>query len=265
MCKYCLLTLQNQTYSMELYMKFHLIQPMGGGGTRFCGSEVMPKPLIDLQGKPFFYWSTISLSGSELLEDITYVILQEHADKFQLDTKIKKYFPDSNIKYLEKILNGAVLTSMEGVEDIQDNLPIIFNDCDHAFKCRDFFDYLEKNGDADGGLLTFKSNEPKFSYIQYDDGKIVGTIEKEVVSNDAICGAYYFKDKATFLKYANRYLKNCNYSEFFMSGVYNEMCKDGLNIVKFETDLHLSFGTPQEYLDIRDSEQFGVLEDGYKR
>lgn len=246
-------------------MKFHLIQPMGGGGTRFCGSEVMPKPLIDLQGQPFFYWSTISLCKSDLCQDITYVILQEHANNFALDKEIYKYFPNAGIKYLPKILNGAVLTSMEGVLDIDDDLPIIFNDCDHAFVCRDFFDYLEKNGNADGGLLTFRSDEPKFSYIKYDGNRIVGTIEKEVVSNDAICGAYYFRNKDTFLKYANRYLKNCNYSEFFMSGVYNEMCKDGLSIVKFETDLHLSFGTPQEYMDIRDSKDFGVLEDGYKK
>lgn len=243
-------------------MKFHLIQPMGGGGTRFYGTAIMPKPLIDLQGKPFFYWSTISLSKSENLKDITYVILQEHADKFNLDKEIHNYFPNSSVVYLEKMLNGAVLTSMEGVKAIDDDLPIIFNDCDHAFVCKEFFDYVNNNGDADGGLMTFKSDENKYSYICYEDDKIVGTIEKKVVSNDAICGAYYFKNKDTFLKYANRYLDNCNYNEFFMSGVYNEMCKDGLKIVKFETDMHLSFGTPDEYAQIKNSPNFKVLENG---
>lgn len=244
-------------------MNFHLIQPMGGGGTRFCGTQIMPKPLISLQDKPFFYWSTISLSRCENLSDITYVILQEHAEKFGLDKEIKKYFPKANIKYLEKMLNGAVLTSIEGVQDIHDDLPIIFNDCDHAFVCHEFVEFLKNNGEADGGLMTFKSNEPKFSYVRYDENNnIVGTIEKQVASNDAICGAYYFKNKNVFLKYASRYLKNCNYNEFFMSGVYNEMCKDNLKIVKFETDMLLSFGTPDEYMEIKDSPDFKVLEFG---
>ena len=39
--------------------KIHLIMPMAGAGSRFAkmGFE-LPKPLIEIQGKPFLYWST---------------------------------------------------------------------------------------------------------------------------------------------------------------------------------------------------------------
>ena len=42
--------------------KIHLIMPMGGGGTRFGNKGFdVPKPIIGLQGKPFFYWASKSV------------------------------------------------------------------------------------------------------------------------------------------------------------------------------------------------------------
>ena len=40
--------------------KIHYIMPMAGYGSRFknMGYDV-PKPLIEIYGKPFFYWSTM--------------------------------------------------------------------------------------------------------------------------------------------------------------------------------------------------------------
>ena len=240
---------------------------MGGGGTRFLSSEIMPKPLIIINDKPFFYWATKSLSDNKFVKDITYVVLNEHIEHYKIDKEIKDYFPNANIVSLPKILNGAVLTCLEGIKTIQDDLPIVFNDCDHAFKCTEFFDFLENYDESIyGGLLTFNSDENKYSFVKYDENNnIIGTVEKEVVSNDAICGAYYFKNKEVFVKYAEKYLKNCSYKEFFMSGVYNEICNDGHKLVKFKTDLHLSFGTPEEYKNIKNSDKFKVIDNGDNR
>lgn len=238
--------------------KIHLIMPMGGHGSRFSKNGFQqPKPLIPLQGKPFLYWATNSLAKLKNVIDVTFVVLQEHIDEFQIDKCILEYFPKAKIVVLPQVLNGAVLTCMQGVTAIDDDNPIVFNDCDHAFKCSVFESFLENNQDVDGGLLTFKSDENKYSYIKYDaQGKIIGTIEKVVVSNDAICGAYYFKSKNEFLKYAQRYLKNCSYKEFFMSGIFNEMCQDNKVINCFETDFHLSFGVPEEYEAVKNSDLF---------
>src|SRR5574344_1254531 len=141
--------------------KIHLIMPMGGAGSRFFKNGfVMPKPLIEICDKPFFYWATKAISNYIDVEDITFVVLQEHIDSFNIAKIIKKYFPDSNIVVIPELLNGAVLTCMNGVKNIEDDLPIIFNDCDHTFKCSEFNNYCN-NGDFseyDGALLTFESN-----------------------------------------------------------------------------------------------------------
>lgn len=78
--------------------KVHLIMPMGGAGSRFFKNGfVMPKPLIEINNKPFFYWATRSISKYVELEDLTFVVLQEHIDDFGIDKSIKKYFPNANI------------------------------------------------------------------------------------------------------------------------------------------------------------------------
>lgn len=73
------------------------------------------------------------------------------------------------------------------------------------------------------------------------------TVEKQVVSRDAICGAYYFKNGALYAEACAAYLKNCAYAEFFVSGIYNVLAAQGKTVCGFATDLHLPFGTPAEY------------------
>lgn len=243
--------------------KVHLIMPMGGAGSRFFkDGYVMPKPLIEIHGKPFLYWSTMAIKRYIDNLDITFVILQEHVDNFQIDKVILKYFPDAKFVVLKEMFKeGPVLTCKAGIENILDDNPIIFNDCDHYFKCQELYDFLNNKQaskeEVDGALLTFKANDPKFSYLELDDNaKVIRTVEKEVISNHAICGAYYFKNKQTFLDNIAEYLKNCRYKEYFMSGIYNIMIKNNLVVKNFEVDWHIPFGTPLEYEDAKDNPLF---------
>lgn len=232
-------------------MKLNLIMPMGGGGTRFGNHGFsVPKPLIEIHGKPFFYWATQSIVRNIEVGSLTFIVLKEHVAKFRIDEHIREYYPQSNIQVIPHVLNGAVLTCMEGVKDILDGEPILFNDCDHAFSCKGFKDFIDRGyfREIDGALLTFLSDDSRYSFVKFDGtGKVCGTVEKEVASKEAICGAYYFKDKAVFLDAVHTYLSNCDYNEYFVSGVYNEMVKRNRRIRTFKTDIHISFGTPDEF------------------
>ena len=240
----------------------HLIMPMGGAGSRFTKENYeLPKPLLVIHNKSFFYWATRSITKYINVLDITFVVLKEHIEKFNIDKEIHKYFPDANIKVIPKVLNGAVLTCLVGIEDIKDDNPILFNDCDHMFCSKDFNNYIkDENAACDGALLTFKSDVNKYSYILYDkNGTIIGTKEKQVVSDDAICGAYYFKNANLFKTMVEEYLKKCSYSEYYVSGVYNIMASKKMNIRKFDVDFHLPFGTPEEYEQALKSPYFKEL------
>ncbi|GHV96380.1 hypothetical protein AGMMS50293_27000 [Spirochaetia bacterium] len=236
----------------------NLIMPMGGRGERFSKDGIAtPKPLIDLKGKPFFYWSTQSILQYTEAASLVFVVLKEHADKFGIDAAIRIYYPQAQFVYLEDVLNGAVLTCREGVKAIDNDYPVVFNDCDHLFYAPEFYEYCN-TGDysiLDGALLTFKSNDPKFSYLKYgDDGYVIQTVEKKVVSDEAICGAYYFRNKDIFVKASDDYLQRCAYQEYFVSGVYNSLTLLGGKTKGFKVQTHLAFGTPLEYAEALKSE-----------
>lgn len=231
----------------------NLIMPMAGGGTRFKKNEIdIPKPLIEINGKPFFFWAAQSILKFVEIKSLIFVVLKEHIEKYNIDKKILEYYPNAKIQIINNVLNGAVFTCLEGIKLIDNDDPILFNDCDHAFLSETFYKYcMEHNfNDIDGALLTFYSNEAKYSYVALDEkNNVIETMEKKVISDKAICGAYYFKNKKIFKTAVEKYLGNCIYDEYFISGVYNIMIKNKLLIKYFPTDLHISFGTPEEYED----------------
>ena len=244
--------------------KLHLIMPMGGAGSRFYKNGfVLPKPLIEIHGKPFLYWATKSIENYTDLADLTFVVLNQHIREFQIDQVIRRYFPYAMIEAVDfdDVKSGPVMTCLAGLKNIHDDQPVLFNDCDHMFRCSKFSDDMNSgNWDYDGALLTFESTQPQFSYIAYENGRITGTVEKKVVSSHAICGAYMVRDAQLFRDASEDYLKSCNYSEFFVSGIYNVMCRKGLDVKNYTVDFHVPFGTPEEFEAAKESKFFVQLE-----
>lgn len=243
--------------------RLHLIMPMGGAGSRFFKNGfVMPKPLIEINGKPFFFWATRSIEKFIKLADLTFVVLNQHIEDFDIDKAIYQYFSDAKIEAVdfEEVKAGPVMTCLAGLRNINDDQPVLFNDCDHMFACSSFASSINtENWDHDGALLTFKSDQPQFSYIAYENGRITGTVEKQVVSNHAICGAYGVRNAQLFREMSDVYLKDCAYSEFFVSGIYNVMCQKGLDVQNYIVDFHVPFGTPEEYETAKGSSYFKEL------
>lgn len=224
----------------------NLVLPMAGGGTRFLkGGFECPKPLLPLRGKPFFQWAAESVLQTVTPARLCFVVLREHVERFSIDRRILAVYPQARLVVLEQVTAGAVLTCLAGCQDLPEDEPILFNDCDHYFRCNGL---AALPAGADGALLTFPSRDPRFSFVELDDsGRVLRTAEKDPISDRAICGAYYFGSKAVFREAAERYLKTCVQSEFFMSGVYNELLAARRTVLALETQLHISFGTPEEY------------------
>lgn len=244
-------------------MSIHLIMPMGGSGSRFSERGFdLPKPLIPIHDRPFFYYATESVRKFVKLKSLTFVILKEHVKQCEIDRAIRQFYPNAQIHILDHVLDGAVLTCLEGVKLISDDAPVLFNDCDHIFSCSEFYAFCNsgKFDDTEGALLTFTSTDPKFSFLELDKvGHVVRTVEKEAVSNQAICGAYFFRSRMHFEQSAAVYMNECTYKEFFISGVYNVMTRKGMSIQSFKVDMHLPFGTPDEYDIALKSDAFKIF------
>ena len=127
--------------------------------------------------------------------------------------------------------------------------PLALNDCDHAFLASGLRPIVERLHRGSGGaLLGFRSDAPAYSYVRFDgEGRVAGTVEKQVVSQFAIAGCYLFSDAPTFAAGYAAYRSACPYDELFISGIYNAMLHAGGEVLFHELAKHASFGTPEEH------------------
>ena len=234
----------------------HIIMPMAGEGSRFRDAGwTTPKPLIELDGKPLFIHAVESVKIDGWPMKYSFIVRKEHIDKYGIDTGIKKILPDANVLYVEKTTRGAVETCLIAEELIDDDDAVIVMDCDLEFKSKRYTELIEgalkMTGDnvRGGALVSFESDLPKYSYAEIDEeGRVIRTAEKEVISNHALCGAYFFSSGKEFKEAAHRLLEEpiMIKPEFYVSLLYNYILRDGSPVYLAPMELYRSYGTPEE-------------------
>ena len=112
-----------------------LVTPMAGRGTRFDRAGVaVPKPLIELWGRPLFWWSTESVLRSVDVRELVFVVLDAHVEHFGIDAAIRDVYPTARIVSLPEVTAGAAESAALGVAALETKGPFALNDCDHAFR-----------------------------------------------------------------------------------------------------------------------------------
>ena len=234
----------------------HVIMPMAGEGSRFLKEGwTTPKPLIEFKGIPLFVRAINSVYIDGVPMKYSFIVRKEHIDNNKIDQKIKTILPDANIFYVQKTTRGAVETCLMAEPVISDDDGIIVMDCDLEFRSKAYInsirEILSKSiEEVDGGMLvSFESNLPKYSYAEIDkDFKVIRTAEKEVISNHALCGAYFFSSGKGFKAAAHKLLNEQHFfkAEFYVSLLYNYLLQNGETIKLAKMEEYHSFGTPEE-------------------
>ena len=78
----------------------------------------------------------------------------------------------------------------------------------------------------DGGILTFLSTHPKWSYAKKNDSGFVEEVaEKKPISTNATVGIYYYKKGSDYVRCAEKMIeKNIRTNnEFYVCPVYNQL------------------------------------------
>lgn len=230
-----------------------VLMPMGGLGSRFAKEGYStPKPMIEVDGKPMFMRALDSFAGISNIRHI-FVIRKEHDEAYDLANRIRKELPDAKIALLDHDTGGAVESCLIAKDYIDDSIPITIADCDIYFKSRSYFDKVataRDTGKPDGMLLTFPSDDPRYSYVELDEaGKAVRTAEKVVISNHAILGGYFFRSGALFKELAEEFVDQGlpeGLKEYFMSHLFNMLLeREGVIEIADIDTMHI-FGTPEE-------------------
>lgn len=230
--------------------------PMAGEGSRFLKEGwTTPKPLIELNGQPLFKHAISSVTDKDIQMKYSFIVRQEHIDKYQIDKGIRSFLPEANLFSVVKTTRGAVETCLIAENAIADDDAVIVMDCDLEFRSKKFIEIIKQIlnkpiEEATGGaLVSFESNEPRYSYAALgEDGFVARTAEKEVISNHALCGAYFFASGRRFKQIAHLLLAETAFTkpEYYVSLLFNYLLKDGEKVWLAPMEEYYSYGTPEE-------------------
>ena len=228
--------------------KLNVLIPMAGAGSRFTkAGYTFPKPLIDVKGKPMIQ---VVIENLNLESNFVYVVQKEHKDKYNLDTMLNLITPNCKIIETDGLTEGAACTALLAKEFIDNENPLFFANSDQFVEWdSNEFMYKMQETDSDGGIVTFESTHPKWSFVKINENGIVTEVaEKNPISNIATVGYYYWKRGSDFVKYAEEMIeKNIRVNnEFYVCPVFNQAIENGLNIRTFNVDGMWGLGTPED-------------------
>jgi len=238
----------NNTENLSMRKKINVVIPMAGAGSRFAvaGYEV-PKPFIEFNGKMMIEHV---LSSFKAIDANFILVLQE---KFLAEQKIQLKKLQSiytlNFVTVPKLTMGAAITALAAHKTVNPEYDIIFADADNIFNSNDICNFINfvRKDELAGALLTVNSNKPCYSYAKVDaNGYLIETKEKEVISNHAITGVYYFKSLNDFKDAVIDLIVESDLSkgEFYMSNVFNHLKKFTDKIGVFDISHFDCVGTP---------------------
>jgi capsule biosynthesis phosphatase len=225
-----------------------ILIPLGGFGCRFKNAGYnLPKPLINVMGKPIIFWLLDSINPNK--NDFVLIPYNNELYKYRFEDLLRKTYPNINFIFhkLEFNTGGASETikiALETLKNIEDQ-PILCLDCDNFYTCDILSKWNKKNQ-----VFTFKdsSNESIYSYINIINDIVKEIKEKEKISDFACTGAYGFESWNILLKYCKHIIENNikQKNEFYTSTVISEMIK---NNYKFTNNLininnYICLGTP---------------------
>jgi HAD superfamily hydrolase (TIGR01509 family) len=237
-----------QKYKNE---KLRILIPMAGRGSRFAEKGYsFPKPLVEVHKKPMIQ---VVIENLNIECEYIFLVQKEHVENFNIDKMLKIIVPNCKIVELDEVTEGAASTTLLAKHLINDDRPLLIANSDQFVSWDPnevLYSFINKN--VDGGILTFKSTHPKWSYAKTDEnGYVVEVAEKNPISDNATVGIYYWKKGSDYVNFAEQMIrseKRVN-NEFYVCPVYNEAILANKKIITEEIESMWGIGTPED-LDV---------------
>jgi NDP-sugar pyrophosphorylase family protein len=228
---------------------FNILIPMAGRGQRFVDVGYdLPKPLIDVRGKPLIQRvvESLGIDGNYI-----FCVLREHEEKYRISKLLNKIC-NCSIVYVDGITQGALSTCLLAEKYINNNDPLIIANSDQIVGFnRPLF--IGNTLYYDGCILTFPAFDKKWSFVTTNkEGMITSVVEKEVISTQANCGIYSFRTGRDFITSSHRMIEHNirTNGEFYIAPVYNMMIlpqyASGFRFKAQMVDKMFPAGTPQD-------------------
>jgi len=230
-----------------------IVIPMAGLGSRFSDAGyVDPKPLIKVHGKPMIQWVIENLSSKNYRTHFNFIVNRTHLEAFDLENRLSDMAPGCQIISVPNKTEGAACTVLLALDRIALDRPLIIANSDQFVEAS-FEDFLKTSleSDKDGLIMSFPSNESKWSYARLDEkGLVLEVAEKKPISSHATVGIYYFKTAELFQRASFSMIRSNirTNNEFYVCPVYNELIQAGgkVSIFPIPAEAMHGLGTPED-------------------
>lgn len=224
-----------------------IVVPMAGEGSRFVKEGYkLPKPLIDVEGRPMIQRVVDNLQHFDA--DFIFLVRSEHLNNNPLEELLRSITQNRcEIVPVDRLTEGAACTLLLARGLINTSTSLLIANADQIIDYNaDAFMRASVNNDV---IWTFNASNPKWSFARLgDNGQIVEVAEKNPISDIATCGVYYWKEGRAFVECAEEMIsRNTRVNgEFYICPVYNIGIEQGRKIVPFFVDRMWGLGTPED-------------------
>jgi NDP-sugar pyrophosphorylase family protein len=148
---------------------------------------------------------------------------------------------------IEKMTEGAACTVLRAEGFIDNDEPLLLANSDQ------YIEYDREKWQAftscvDAAIMTFQATDSRWSYSLEEGGRVIRVAEKQVISDKATVGLYYFAKGRYFVEAAHKMIeKNIRVNnEFYVCPAFNELVAEKF-VRNFDVDRMLGLGTPEDF------------------
>ena len=224
----------------------NIVVPMAGRGSRFATAGYEnPKPLIQVHDMPMIRLVIQNLRPKEQHKFI-FICQTSHIVEYSLNEKLAEWAPGCEVIGVDGITEGAACTVMLAEKLIDNADSLMIANSDQYVNCS-IDGYLAKMAGFDGLIMTMTADDPKWSFVGFDDGgRVARVVEKQVISTEATVGIYNFKSGSEFVAGAKAMIdaQDRVNGEYYVAPVYNYLISEGaaIGIYNIGSEAHGMYG-----------------------
>lgn len=205
------------------YKPTTLVIPCAGLGSRFKEKGFkLPKPLIDVKGKPMIQrvYENLRIRADQTI----FIVREDDQKNFKIKDKILAFCPEAYVLEVDGLQQGAYKTLEQAEKVIRSGNALVIANSDQLIDYDPYKVDAQLQSGVSGLILTFDAFGEKWSYAKTDEtGKVVEVAEKRQISNDATCGVYYARDAWKFFEAGRKMVEkgDTTNGEYYICPVFN--------------------------------------------
>lgn len=208
-------------------------------GPDFIRDDGSLKAEIDLGGTPLLrrVLESRPWAGEVAPDDYAFVLYDAPETRAFAAGPLAQWYRGASVTFVSRYTRGAALSALAGIATVVNmDQPVIIDLADILYACK--FDpeaHFAANANCGGIALTFKAENPCYSYLRLDaSGMFVEAAEKRVISDNASAGTYMFRNLSTYLRAVAHGLDNENGQSynglFFVCPLFNGVKNCGQDV-----------------------------------